>query len=307
MAPMPTSQEERRIGLAWALASAVGGGLMAIPWKLANEAGEPEHSALLLLGVAALGNSLLVVGQRVTAGSIRPKIGLTDLWVAGLLALFTLLGNLASAIAIQELSPALLNVLLRADILFVAVFGWLLLGERVERRFWLATLIALGGLFLMQGPMGEQGIGELLGSGTGMAIAAAACFSGLVLVTRRFVHRIDPTAVNAMRLWIAVALWFVFHPWPRFSQIPGEQVLHAALAAMAGPFLGRLALMLSARYIEARVTTLATLMSPLLTLVLAFVLISDWPQVHELIGGAIMMAGLSIPFLRPPRPPGGAK
>jgi drug/metabolite transporter (DMT)-like permease len=102
-----------------------------------------------------------------------------------------------------------------------------------------------------------------------------------------------------------VALWFLFHPWPRFSEIPSEQILHAALAAMAGPFLGRLALMLSARYIEARVTTLATLTSPILTLVLAFVLISDWPQSHELIGGAIMMAGISIPFLRPRRAPGG--
>jgi drug/metabolite transporter (DMT)-like permease len=274
---------------------------MAIPWKLANEAGAPEHSALLLLGVAALGNSLLVAGQRIASGSLRLRIGATELWVAALLALFTLLGNLASAVAIQDLSPALLNVLLRADILFVALLGWPLLGERVERRFWLGAFIAVIGLFLLQGPVGEEGVKGLLTSGSGMAVAAAACFSGLAIVTRRFVHRIDPVAVNMIRLWMAAALWFPFHAFPRFAEIPREQILWATLAAITGPFLGRLALMMSARYIEARVTTLAALTSPVLTLVLAFVLLSDWPETHQLIGGTIMIAGISIPLLRPKR------
>ena len=56
--------------------------------------------------------------------------------------------------------------------------------------------------------------------------------------------------------------------------------------------------MISARHIEARVTTLATLSTPVLTLLPAFVLLNDWPQAHELIGGAIMIAGISIPVLR---------
>ena len=68
--------------------------------------------------------------------------------------------------------------------------------------------------------------------------------------------------------------------------------------SMVAECLGRLALMMSARYIQARVTTLATLTTPVLTLVLAFVLLSDWPQTHQLLGGAIMIAGISIPVLR---------
>jgi drug/metabolite transporter (DMT)-like permease len=66
---------------------------------------------------------------------------------------------------------------------------------------------------------------------------------------------------------------------------------------VAGPFLGRLALMISARHIEARVTTLATLMTPAMTLALGFILLSDWPETYELIGGAIMIAGVAIPLL----------
>jgi drug/metabolite transporter (DMT)-like permease len=85
---------------------------------------------------------------------------------------------------------------------------------------------------------------------------------------------------------------------PRFEEMPQEQILYASLAALAGPFFARLALMISARYIEARLTTLATLAAPVMTLFLAFVLLSDWPLPHELIGGAIMIAGISIPVLR---------
>jgi drug/metabolite transporter (DMT)-like permease len=298
---MPTSRSDRRLGLTWALVSAVGAAIMVIPWKLANEIGAPENSVLVLLGVAAIGSTVMLLGQRTIRGTGRLRFGALEVAVAALLAIFTLLGNLASGLAIQDLSPALLNVLLRADIIFVALFGWMLLGERIDRRFWIGAPIAVVGLAILQGPMGDSGIRGLLESGTGMALAAAACFSSLAIVTRRFIHRIDPVAVNAIRLWIAVGFWFPLYGMPHFSQMPGEQIAYAAIAAIAGPFLGRLSLMISARYIEARVTTLATLTTPVLTLVLAFAILSDWPQTHQLVGGAIMIAGISIPLLQPGR------
>ncbi len=211
-----------------------------------------------------------------------------------------LVGNQLSAWAIRDLSPALMNVLLRTDILIVAVVGWLWLGERVERRFWLGAAIAGIGLVVLQGPPGEVGLAGIARSGTGLAICAAACFSGLALVTRAFIERIDPVAVNMLRLWLAVALWFPFNPLPSLSEIPSAQILHATLAAIGGPFLGRLALMLAARHVEARVSTLCTLTTPVLTLGLAFVLLADWPARYELLGGGVMIAGIAIPLLRRP-------
>jgi drug/metabolite transporter (DMT)-like permease len=240
----------------WALASAAGAALMVVPWKLANEAGDPAHSVLVLLTVAALGSSTLGLGQRIRDEARPLRMGRMELGVASVLAIFTLLGNFASARAIQDISPALLNVLLRADVIFVAIFGWALLGERVERTFWLGAAVAMAGLIVLQGPIADDGLWALLSSGTGMAVVAAACFSGLAVVTRRFIHRIDPVAVNAIRLWIAVGIWFLFNPIPDLSRIPHEQIIYSAMAAIAGPFLGRLALMISSRYLEARMTTL---------------------------------------------------
>ncbi|MEZ4282258.1 MAG: DMT family transporter [Myxococcota bacterium] len=298
----PPHQADRRRGLAWSFAAALGSALFVIPWKLANEAGNPDHSVLILLSAAAAANSALVVGQRLVRGTLQIRKPGFDLAVAALLAVFTLAGNLASARASQDLSPAMLNVLLRAEVMLVALVAWILLGERVERRFWLGATTAMLGLFILQETSGGTSLRGLLGAGTGMALAAAACFSALAVVTRHFIHRIDPVLVNALRLWVAVALWFPFHALPRPGEIPARQILWAVLAAMMGPFASRLCLMLSARDVEARTTTLANLTSPLMTLPLGWLLLSDLPAPQQLLGGAIMIAGIAIPLLPRRRP-----
>ena len=289
---------ERRKGITWALMGALGGAVFVIPWKLASEVGQPAHSALILLFSAAIANTAFVAWQRISSQRSNFRIARVELAVAVLLATFTLFGNLASARAIQVLSPALLNVLLRTEVLIIATLAWLLLGERVERRFWIGAAIAALGLVVLQGPLDAIRSQGLFGVGTGMALLAAACFSSLSVLTRYFIHRIDPVMVNALRLWLAVALWFVFNSRPDFSNLPSEQIAYAGLAALAGPFFARLCLMISARHVEARVTALANLTTPAMTLLFAFVLLSDWPQTHQLIGGAIMISGIAIPMLR---------
>jgi drug/metabolite transporter (DMT)-like permease len=132
----------------------------------------------------------------------------------------------------------------------------------------------------------------------GLAIASAACFAALAVVTRAYIHRIDPVGVNAVRLWIAVGLWFVFNDASGIDTIPPEQWRYATAAAICGPFVGRLALMLSARTIEAWLSSLVMLLGPIFTLGTAYVLLDDWPTRGQLTGGAIMLAGIALPLWR---------
>lgn len=287
---------EQRVGLAWALASAVGASFMAIPWKRANELGEPAHSVLVLLIVAALGNTLLGVGQRLRTGAAGPhrRLARIDWAVAAGLASFTLLGNYLAAIAVQDLSPALLNLLLRTDLPIIAVVAWFWLGERVDARFWGSLVIAAVGLVVLQGVLLETVDSSVVA--TGFAIASAACFGLMAVATRAYIHRIDPVGVNAIRLWLAVALWFALNDASGIASIPPAQAGAAALAAIGGPFLGRLALMESARHIEARLSSLVMLCAPVLTLGPAWWLLGDWPASHQLVGGAIVLVGIAWPL-----------
>jgi drug/metabolite transporter (DMT)-like permease len=111
----------------------------------------------------------------------------------------------------------------------------------------------------------------------------------------------QPIATNAIRLWFAVALCLLLNGVPNLAAIPDEQFLYAGLASIAGPFLGRIFLMVSARYVEARLTTLANLTTPVMTLVLAYLLLGDWPTAYQMLGGAIMIAGIGVPLIRPAR------
>ncbi len=288
----------RGLGVAWALVSAVGAALMVIPWKLANEAGDPAVSTLLLLATAAAGSSVLGWARGVGRAGQRRRLGRIDWAVAAGLAVFTLAGNHLSAVAIQEMSPALMNVLLRSDLVFVAVFGWLLLGERVEWRFWVGLPFVFAGLARLQGPDFAIEPASFASSEVGLAIGAAACFSGMAILTRRYIQRVDTVAVNSIRLWLAVGVWFLLNPWPDPTALPRDQIAWSAAAAITGPFLGRLALMQSARYVEARVSTLAMLTAPIMSLGLAYLVLDDWPARFELEGGALMLVGIAVPLLR---------
>jgi len=282
---------DHRKGIFWACVAALGTASFVVPWKVASGYGDTATNTLILLAAAALFNSAATVAQQRTI----PRFRRFDFWVAMSLAVLTLLGNLASAHAIALVSPSLLTVVQRSEVIIVALLAWPVLAERVEKRYWIGAGIAGIGLVVLNDPFSD---GDGANRGVLWAIASAICFSALAVVTRKFIHRIDMISSNALRLWLAVGLWFVFNGFPAsLQQINGHQVLYASLAAFFGPFLGRLSLMTSARYVEARVTSLTSLTSPPLTLLLAWILLSDLPSTLEMQGSAIMLFGIAIPLL----------
>ncbi|MCP4006284.1 MAG: DMT family transporter [bacterium] len=293
---------EHRRGILWAVASAFGIAAFVIPWKIAASHGSTATNTLVLLVAAAIFNSLLTVYRHKSI----PRFSRFDLGVATALGSLTLLGNLASATAIKLISPALLTVVQRSEVIIVALLAWPIIGERIDRRFWAGAAIAICGLLLLNDPLAAA---DLRTTGIFWAVASAVCFGSMAVVTRKTIQRIDPVSVNGLRLWLAVMLWFIWNGFPpELAEISSAQVGYVSLAAFSGPFLGRLCLMNSAKYVEARITTLATLAAPVLTLVLGYLILSDLPTSREILGGTIMLIGISIPLLglaraRRARPP----
>ena len=103
---------------------------------------------------------------------------------------------------------------------------------------------------------------------------------------------------HLLRLWLSVLLWFAWYGFPQeLGEITVSQAGYAGLAAFFGPFAGRLSMMTSSRYLEARLTTLATLAAPPITLLLGVLLLSETPAPREVIGGLVMLVGIAIPVL----------
>jgi len=291
------SSDYRR-GIVWSLGAALCSGFFVIPWKLANEVGDPATSTFALLGFAALFNTALGVAP--LRGGSRRALGRYELWIALALAALSLFGNLASATAIRTLSASLMNVLQRGEVLVVALLAWAMLGERGERRFWLGAAIAGAGFVVLRDPYGG---GSVDLRGTGFALLSVLCFSAMSVVTRMAIHRVDPVRVNAIRLWMTLPMWLLVAGGPgALASMGRAQLYYVALAAFAGPFAARLCLILSARHVAARITTLGALSAPAISLPLEAMLLGHVPPVHELLGGAIMLAGIAIPLVRPREP-----
>lgn len=284
----------QRQGFTWALSGALGIGFFSVPWKAANTAGDPAVSALVLLVTAAV----LSTGVSLVEHRRLPRLRRFDWIAAVVLAVLSLAGNWVSAMAIQTISPSVLTVVQRSEAVFVALVAWPLLGERVNARFWAGLAVAIAGLVVLHDPFAEL---DPRAAGMRWAVVAACLFGSMVVVTRRLAHHIDLVAVNGVRLWIAVGLWFALNGVPEaLVAAPEAQLWNAAAAGVVGPFFGRLCMMFSSRTLEARLTTLVTLAAPPITLCFAWAVLGTVPEAREIAGGAIMMLGIAIPLVRVP-------
>ena len=284
-----------RRGLAWAFFGALMSACFVLPWKQATGFGDPKFVTLVLLAAAAvfntLANAVPALRTREEAGrALGPSVRL-----ACVFAVLSLAGNWCSAEAVSRVSSALLSVLQRCEVLVVGLLSIALLKERPGRAFWGGAALAGVGLVLLQRPaagsLAFDPLGVLFGLGS------AASFGTMIVLSRKYIAQVRPVALNAMRLWLGVALWFVLERRvPTAAELPPGLVLNATLAAFFGPFLSRLGALFSARHIAASTTALASLTAPALTLLLAFALLGTLPTAQELVGGGILLAGIAIPL-----------
>jgi drug/metabolite transporter (DMT)-like permease len=262
-------------------------------FKLAAGAGDQSDATLVMLAAAAVLNSLVSSIQE--GGRVKIPTDRVSVLLAVALSAFTLLGNECAVAAVARISAPLTSVLQQTQILFVAIAGMFVLRERVTARFWVGTTIAATGLILLQVAPGAQKSFDLVGAS--LAVGSAASFGVMAIVTKVFIHRIRPVAVNALRLWIALGLWFVVHR--RLPHLPmrPDFAVYCAMAGIFGPFLSRTAIMYALSYASPTQTTLVSLITPIVTLVPAFFAFGNVPTARELFGGAIMLGGISLPVI----------
>lgn len=277
-------------GVAWALLASWLGAAFIVPWKLAAAHGPPHVLVVVMLAVGAVFSSA-------AAGVARRRAALRldrlSIWVAVVLAVLTFTGNLASATAAGLISGPLLSVMLRTEVFVVAVLAWFLLGEKLDGGFVVGAFVAAFGLWVVNTPENVEIAADRWGLVCG--VLAAASFAGMGVLTRKVIERIDVAWVNALRLWLSLALTLAaFGGGLSLGSTSGLAVAYAGIAAVLGPSLARLCLMHSARYMEARLTALVVLTSPVWTLLLCWVVLGDWPASHEILGGAIMLLGVAF-------------
>jgi drug/metabolite transporter (DMT)-like permease len=181
---------------------------------------------------------------------------------------------------------------------FAALFGRIFLGDRVASREVVGIAIAAGGCAVLAG--GDWSAGGDALAGDGLALVGAASAAGYLVVGRRLRTSVPllpylgvVNGIAAIALGIAALASGV-----AFSAIPQQTVLASAGAALIASFIGHSLLNAAVRTTPTHLVALAILGEPIGSSLITWAWFGERPPSHAVIGGAIVLAGIAVGFVR---------
>jgi drug/metabolite transporter (DMT)-like permease len=198
---------------------------------------------------------------------------------------------------------------------FIALWVWLVRGERVRRRLWAALGLSLSGLVLVAEVW--QGGGSLDVGGVAAALAAALCLAGYYLMGERGTTTRDPVALTCWSFVAAALFWAVAAPFWRFDPaVLGSSVpvslgsLELPLWVLVGwivvlgavlPFWLSLAAL---RHLPPTTAGLIATVEPVLASLVAWVWVEQVLSGWQVLGGLVVLVGIGLAqTARAPRKP----
>jgi drug/metabolite transporter (DMT)-like permease len=198
-------------------------------------------------------------------------------------------------------------VLVSTQPVFVAILAYLLFGERTSPRSFAGILVALAGTAVIAGD-GSVGSAALLGNV--LALVGALTVAVYVLIGRSsrtggigvLPYSIVVYSAAALTLFVA-ALLFDARLWG----YSGETWFWLWAITLGPQIMGHTVFNWALRYVEASIISGTILAEPVISALLAWMILSERPGTPTILGGAVVLGGLFL-LLRgrhaPPEPVG---
>lgn len=253
----------------------------------------PIAIAALRVGIAAL--ILLALGWR-ELGSLR-RIAPRDrpLVVLSGLLLAVHFGSWIASLGFTSTAASV--ALVCTNPIFAALFGTLL-GDRVRAREIAGIAIAAAGCAVLAGGDWSAGGDALIGDG--LALIGAASAAAYLVVGRRLRTALPLLpylgAVNAIAAIVLFAAALVVGV--DFVAVPAQSVLACACAALVASVIGHSLLNAAVRTTPTHLVALAVLGEPIGSSLITWSAFGEQPPIHAAIGGAIVLAGIAVGFVR---------
>jgi drug/metabolite transporter (DMT)-like permease len=202
--------------------------------------------------------------------------------------------------SIDAVGAGLSTVLGNLQVLVVGIVAWLVLGERPSRPILVALPVVLVGVVLISGLVGSGAYGANPALGVVFGVATALCYAGYLLVIRRSGRDLNrpvtpvaistaATAVVALVVGVPLGDLQLRPAWPSHGWL--------ALYGVTSQFLGYVLISVSLPRLPAAVTSIILLVQPVMSVVLAMVLLREAPSALQLVGVALVVGGVGIATL----------
>jgi DME family drug/metabolite transporter len=254
----------------------------------------------------AVGTARIIVGAAllllIAVVSKRARLGAGDRRLVLLSGIFVAVYQASFFAAVADTGVAVGTVVaLGSAPAFTGVFARVFTGERLARRWFLATGLACAGVCVLTVGGGDGG--EVSAPGVGLALAAGAGYAGYAVAGKRLLD--DGATPEALMAAVFCTGALILAPMLLF--VPTTNLLTTdglALAVYLGALPTALAYILFARGLErigASETSTLTLAEPVTATVLGFLVLSERPGAAGLLGAALVLGGLALLAVRPER------
>jgi drug/metabolite transporter (DMT)-like permease len=204
--------------------------------------------------------------------------------------------------SIAAVGAGLATVLGNTQVVFVGLLAWIALGERPEDRSLLAIPIVFLGVTLISGVIGSGAYGEDPALGVAYGVLTGITYALFILILRQASTDqqgpagplFDATASAAVFCAIGgIAVGDIdWMPAP-------EAQAWLVLLALSSQVLGWLLISVSLPRLPAVLTSILLMLQPVSTVFLGALLLSEAPSSVQLLGVAIVIAGVAVATVRP--------
>src|SRR5688572_14662298 len=207
--------------------------------------------------------------------------------------------------AISQVGAGLATVLGNTQVVVVPLAAWLFLGERPSARIAISVPMVLTGVVLISGVIGADAfgtnplLGVIFGVGTGIA------YGGFILIQRRANADIRRPAGPLFEASLAAALvtLAVGLPLGEIDLVPSWPSHGWLLVLALGVHVvGWLLISISLPRLPAAMTSVVLTVQPVGSVFLGVWILSEAPSVFQLLGVALILAGLLLATVRIPVP-----
>jgi drug/metabolite transporter (DMT)-like permease len=290
---MPSLPPSLSINRAWLPYLALGFGVIALGFsalfvRWANAPGP-------VVGFYRIGISTLIL---LPFFVLRRRSGVKITWA---ILIFPLLAGVLTALdhgfwntAVNFTSAANATLLANTTPIWVALFAWLVWKEHLKRRFWLGLMITLVGAAIVLGSdflrAGSFGIGDML------AIAAGCFYAGYFLVTQRGrIHWDTLSYIWIVSLVSTICLLLISLGFGMpITGYPARSYLAFLGAALVSQTGGYLAVAYALGHLPASLVSPSLLGQPVVTAILAILLLGETLGAGQIIGGLAVLAGIYL-------------
>ncbi|MDB5524336.1 MAG: inner rane transporter protein [Rhizobium sp.] len=222
----------------------------------------------------------------------RPPHGISD-YAQLMLPGFFLAADLAAwHLSIHVTTVANATLLANLAPVFVALIGWLFLHAAITRAFAIGLAIAIAGIVILKGGVGNLLNGDVLGDA--LAVTAALFYAGYILTVGRLRGRFDTLRVM---LWSTASAAILILPavfYMQESLLPQTlfgwaMVIGLALVSHVG---GQAAITYALAYLPPAFSSLTLLLQPVVAAILGLAVLGEAIGIQQAIGGAIVLAGI---------------